>query len=175
MGYLILGFILGVSVSWFWQSQFSRPPAFQQLVHKELAVHGHLGSVSALKKRIEDMEKMLDGLQGASPSLPPADTEPDRAVRPVIASLQGGSYRSAETEGRRDRSRKKRGEVIHLWKEGRPVAEIASHTRLGTGEIELIIALENSAAGDAGTAGVSAAQVPRPLPETMEKIPGEVL
>ncbi len=139
MGYLILGFILGVAVSWFWQVQFSGVPAFQRIMQKELAVNGQLGSVAALKKRLEMMEKQLAEMEKTAKG-----QETIEQQRPDLQVPQSLTGESAVVRPLRPQGATKavnREKVITLWKAGKPVSEIASQSSLGKGEVELIIAM----------------------------------
>ncbi len=145
MGYLIVGFLLGVAVSWFWQSQFSGVPAFQNLMQKELAVNGQIGSVTVLKKRLELMEKQIAGMEN-----PHSSKRDDRLENTEIANNQDSSLQAPVNESKGVVKQLRppviginRDQVIALWKEGKTVTEIASTTRLGKGEIELIISMQD--------------------------------
>jgi hypothetical protein len=59
LGYLVLGLLLGIAGTMVWQKHFSSLPVFQQLMHRELVLNGQLGSIAALKKKLEVMEKRL--------------------------------------------------------------------------------------------------------------------
>lgn len=165
MAYLIIGFLLGVAVSWFWQTQFSGVPAFQQLMQKELAVNGQLGSVTVLKKRLELMEKKLLEMEKSSegatleperPAAVPPVAGEETAVKPEAEALKvvknkKGSVNKTELSERR----KSREKVLTMWKAGEPVNEIAAQTQLGKGEIELVINLkENNMKGKTGNGSV---------------------
>lgn len=139
MGYLILGFILGVAVSWFWQTQFSGVPAFKQLMQKELAVNGQLGSMALLKKKLEKMEKRLEEIDNNLK--PAAGEEPGLPVEGLtVISSRDKTVKKLPVSDRRI----KREEVLKKWNKGLSVGDIAKETDLGIGEIELIIALQKN-------------------------------
>ncbi len=150
---LIIGLLLGIAASWFWQQQFSGAPAFRQLMQKELALNGQLGSISVLKKRLEIMEKRLAELERKpEPCLPvelsagrDADTiriNEKSSNQAASLSVVTGAKKADPEESGAER-KKARNRVLALWKEGQTVAEIASRTGLGKGETELIIALKD--------------------------------
>lgn len=149
MGYLLLGFILGVAVSWFWQAQFSGVPAFKQLMQKELAVNGQLGSLTLLKKKIEVMEKRLEEINKSEKSV----VEEKQAAEEVSGlPAEGLTVISSRDKvinrpGVSDR-RMKREEVLVKWNKNQSIEEIAAETNLGKGEIELIIALQKNQANE---------------------------
>lgn len=151
MGYMIVGFILGVAVSWFWQRQFSDVPVFQKLMQKELAANGQLGSLTVLKKRLESMENKLAELEK-----PEGETSANRDISteeesPASAPARSGDRnRALNNVVRQIRPREKvinRDRVLKLWNEGNHVSEIASRTRMGKGEIELIISMQERIKG----------------------------
>ncbi len=139
MGYLLLGFVLGVAVSWFWQTQFSGVPAFKQLMQKELAVNGQLGTLTLLKKKLEVMEKRLEEIDRS---------EKFAAEEELFLPAEGLTVISSRHNviNRPDKSdrRMKREEVLAKWNKNQSVEEIAAETNLGKGEIELIIALQKN-------------------------------
>lgn len=139
MGYLILGFVLGVAVSWFWQTQFSGVPAFKQLMQKELAVNGQLGSLTLLKKKLELMEKRLEEID-KTPK-PEAGEESNLPLEglTVISSRDNIVKRPPASD-----RRMKREEVLAKWNKGLSAGDIAAETNLGRGEVELIIALQKN-------------------------------
>ncbi len=157
MGYLIVGILLGVAVSWFWQSQFSGAPAFKQLMHKELTVNGQLGSVAVLKKRLEIMENKLLDMEEPSAVIEKAAAVEEKAAAKLpgeIVALPGSGRRSAARLQGADRN-KNRGQVLSMWKDGKAIDDIVTRTLLGKGEIELIIALgENNLKRDSETGRV---------------------
>lgn len=142
MVYLVLGFILGVAASWFWQKQLSAVPAFKQLMQKELAVHGQMGSVAVLKQRIELLEKKLAGMENSR------QEGQGRELAPQVELIAAGASIPAEIERKPGPEKKAadrigtRLKVLELWREGKAAPQIASETRLGQGEVELIIALQ---------------------------------
>ncbi len=159
MGYLILGFFLGVAVSWFWQTQFSGVPAFKQLMQKELAVNGQLGSLNVLKKRMEFMENRLTEIETAAKNKPALSRKASNSM--VVGEDNTESEDQIQLENTRLLSpadslkgvvrplrpqavKINREQVLVLWNEGKSITEIASQTRLGKGEIELIISMQGN-------------------------------
>ncbi len=141
MGYLLLGIVLGIAGTMLWQKQFSNMPVFQQLMHRELALNGQLGSITALKKKLEVMEKRLADME--SKTLPSA--EPPE-VKPPLEVVSNNSFNGTKNvQAKKGDRRLTRGHAIEMWKAGHPLADIASETRLGKGEVELIISLQGSA------------------------------
>ncbi len=148
MGYLVIGFILGVAVSWFWQNQYSGKPAFQQLLKKELVVNGQQGTILTLKKRLEMMEKKLVEIENSAAE---KETEPQEKPEPIYKeksanpalTLINKEYKNARGSNKTERNQH-REKVLTLWKEGNSVTDIASNTGLGKGEIELIISIKSS-------------------------------
>jgi hypothetical protein len=141
LGYLILGLILGIAGTMIWQKQFSSLPLFQQLMQRELALNGQLGSITALKKKLEVMEKRLADMESrASVPIEQAGIKPPLEV---VSNNSFGGTKNLQIS-KVDR-RSTRGQVVEMWKAGHPLAEIASETRLGKGEVELIISLQSSA------------------------------
>ncbi len=141
MGYLFLGLILGIAGTMIWQKQLSNLPVFQQLMQRELALNGQLGSITALKKKLEMMEKRLAEME--SKTAAPVE-QPE--VKPPLEVISSNSFSGTNNiqVSKVDR-RSTRGQVIKMWKAGHPLAEIASETRLGKGEVELIISLQGNA------------------------------
>lgn len=145
MGYLVLGFILGVAVSWFWQTQFSGVPAFKQLMQKELAVNGQLGSVTLLKKKLEIMEKRLYEME-KTPEIFVEEKQELPAEKITAVTDHGDKVISVSRPAKVTKidRRKNREQVLKMWKEGSAVTDIASKTNLGKGEVELIISLQEN-------------------------------
>jgi hypothetical protein len=146
MGYLLLGFILGVAVSWFWQAQFSDLPMFQGLLRKELFNSVSLAALTVLKKRLEIMEKRLTEIENR-PDVEDVVEEQVDTVRPQlnIVAKKGNVYDSSGQVVAKDR-KETRKKVLAMWKTGKTISEIASRNHLGKGEVELIIAMQESAA-----------------------------
>ncbi|GEM_PF-1957959 len=156
MGYLILGFLLGVAVSWFWQTQFSGVPAFKQLMQKELAVNGQLGSVNTLKKRLETLEARFSEME-APTEFKNRSQQPETEHIEKTAGITGAVDRDqvpAETAKgvqksnvvaplRPPATKIDRNKVMSLWHEGKDIAEIASKLNLGKGEVKLIISMQD--------------------------------
>jgi hypothetical protein len=136
---LVLGFLLGIVAGWFLQNRIGKVPAFQQLVDKEMAVNNRAGSVATLKSRLEMLEKRLSEIELKPVSEIPAD--PAELVQ--ISSVLNSRAKSAGSLRAVDR-KKARKQVIAMWDSGKPVADIASYTLLGKGEVELIISLQDS-------------------------------
>lgn len=152
MGYLIIGFLLGVAVSWFWQRQFSDVPVFQKLMHKELAANGQLGSLTVLKKRLELMEKKVAELEkpeveGIEKLEPAAEEKEGPNPEPDPTKKKDRQLSNVVRQIRSPERAIDRNQVLQLWNEGCQVAEIASRTRLGKGEIELIISMQENITG----------------------------
>jgi hypothetical protein len=146
MGYLLLGFVLGVAVSWFWQAQFSDLPIFQGLLRKELFNSSQPGSMTVLKKRLEIMEKRLAEIENRPDTEDVVEEQVD-TVRPQlnIVAKTGIVYDSSGQALVKDR-KETRKKVLAMWKTGKTVSEIASRNYLGKGEVELIIAMQEGAA-----------------------------
>ena len=146
MGYLLLGFILGVAVSWFWQAQFSELPMFQGLLRKELFKSSQPGSVTVLKKRLEIMEKRLTEIENRPGAEDVVEEQAD-AVRPQlnIVAKTGYVYDSSGQIVTKDR-KETRKKVLAMWKTGKTISEIATRNYIGKGEVELIIAMQEGAA-----------------------------
>ncbi len=146
MGYLLLGFILGVAVSWFWQAQFSDLPVFQGLLRKELFNSSQPGSVTALKKRLEVMEKRLTEIENRPDAEDVVEDQVDigRSQLKVVAK-KDNVYDSSEQALVKER-KETRKKVLAMWKTGKTISEIASRNQLGKGEVELIIAMQEGAA-----------------------------
>lgn len=155
MGYLILGFLLGLGAGWFLQNRGVDGRGFSRLVEKELAINGKLGSMSLLKhnlarveERLATLEQVLvphvqgqkelagDSLPQGPPTLLPPDGE---RAQPLLVSTGGRNEERTESAGER---RKKRSRVLVLWYGGSEVDDIARQTGLTRGEVELIIALQ---------------------------------
>lgn len=154
MGYLVIGFILGVAVSWFWQNQHSGKPAFQQLMKKELAANGQMGTVANLKKRLEMMEKRLAEMENSTVDDEAVQKEKPGSVSEGISTgpaltLINKEGKNSNRMGRTERAHNCDKAMLY-WNEGKSVTDIASITGLGKGEIELIVSLKNSS-HDAGT------------------------
>jgi len=154
MGYLVIGFVLGVAFSWFMQNQYSSKPVFQQLMKKELADNGQMGTVENLKKRLVLMEKRLAEMENstvddkAAPKEKPGSTSEGAGSIPSLTLINKEGSNS-ERQGRTDRI-KDCEKVMLYWNKGKSITDIASITGLGKGEIELIVSLKNSK-HDAGT------------------------
>ncbi len=146
MGYLLLGFILGVAVSWFWQAQFSDLPIFQGLLRKELFNNNQPGSITVLKKRLEIMEKRLTEIENRPDTEDTVENQMD-TIRPQlnIVAKTGNVYDSSGQALVKDR-KETRKKVLAMWKTGKTVSEIATRNYLGKGEVELIIAMQEGAA-----------------------------
>ncbi len=146
MGYLLLGFILGVAVSWFWQAQCSDLPIFQGLLRKELFNSSQPGSITVLKKRLEIMEKRLTEIENRPDTEDVVEEQVD-TVRPQlnIVAKTGNVYDSSGQALVKDR-KETRKKVLAMWKTGKTVSEIASRNYIGKGEVELIIAIQEGAA-----------------------------
>jgi hypothetical protein len=146
MGYLLLGFVLGVAVSWFWQAQFSDLPIFQGLLRKEQFNNNQPGSVTVLKKRLEIMEKRLTEIENRPDREDTVDDQVD-TIKPQlnIVAKTGNVYDSSGQVSVKDR-KETRKKVLAMWKTGKTVSEIASRNHLGKGEVELIIAMQEGAA-----------------------------
>ncbi len=148
MGYLVIGFMFGVAVSWFWQNQYSGTPVFQQLMKKELVTNGQQGSVATLKKRLDMMEKKLDELESskvdraAAPEEKPGSFSEDNNTGPTLTLIDKEG--KAARESSKAERRKNCERALLLWREGISVTDIASRTGLGKGEIDLIVSLKNS-------------------------------
>lgn len=140
MGYLLLGLIIGIAGTMIWQKQFSNLPVFQQLMQRELALNGQLGSITVMKKKLEMMEKRLAEMESKtslSAELP--------EVKPMLEVVSNNSFKGSKNiQAKNIDRRSTRGHVIEMWKAGHPLADIASETRLGKGEVELIISLQSS-------------------------------
>jgi len=154
MSYLVIGFILGIAVSWFWQNQYKGTPVFQQLMKKELAVHGQMGTVENLKKRLEQMEKRLlemeksavdDGAVTQAKQEPASDGKKTAPPLTLINKERNNIVKPDRSERIRECDK-----VMIHWNEGKTITDIASITGLGKGEIDLIVSLKNSNL-DAGT------------------------
>ncbi len=143
MGYMVLGFLLGVAVSWFWQRQFSGVPVFQKLLQKELAVNGHLGSLNVIKKRLDFLEHKLSELEkgdGESVEGEQAAVEPGALTgtkEPVKDT--GKVVKPLRPVG----TKIDRQKVLAMWKEGKSAEDIAAGTRMGRAEVELILSLKD--------------------------------
>lgn len=146
MGYLLLGFILGVAVSWFWQAQLSDLPVFQGFLRKELLNNSQPGSVTVLKERLEIMEKRLTEIE-KRPDTEGMDEEQVDTGRPQlnIVAKTGNLYDSSEQAPVKDR-KEIRKKVLAMWKTGKTISEIASRNHIGKGEVELIIAMQEGVA-----------------------------
>ncbi len=141
MSYLLLGFILGIAGTVIWQKQFSNLPVFQQLMQRELALNGQLGSITVLKNKLEVMEKRLAEME--SKTTVSAEQSEEKPLLEVVSNNSFNSNKNVQAK-KGDR-RSTRGHVIAMWKAGHPLADIASETRLGKGEVDLIISLQSSA------------------------------
>lgn len=143
MGYMVLGFLLGVAVSWFWQRQFSGTPVFQKLLQKELAVNGHLGSLNVIKKRLDFLENKLSELEKAGDG---KDEVEQGAVEPGVLT---GTKEPAGDTGKKVKtlrpvgSKIDRRKVLAMWEEGKSAEDIAAGTRMGRAEVELILSLND--------------------------------
>lgn len=146
MGYLLLGFILGVAVSWFWQVQFSDLPMFQGLLRKELFNKSQSGSVTVLKKRLEIMEKRLTEIENRPHVENVIEEQVDLARSQLkVVAKAGNVYGSSGQALAKDRKETKK-KVLAMWKTGKSISEIASRNYLSKGEVELIIAMQEGAA-----------------------------
>jgi hypothetical protein len=146
MGYLLLGFILGVAVSWFWQAQLSDLPVFQGLLRKELFNNNQPGSVTVLKERLEVMEKRLTEIEKRPDTEGVVEEQADTG-RPQlnIVAKTGNFYDSSGQTLVKDR-KEIRKKVLAMWKTGKTISEIASRNHIGKGEVELIIAMQEGTA-----------------------------
>jgi hypothetical protein len=146
MGYLVLGFVLGVAVSWFWQAQFSDLPMFQGLLQKELFNRDQPDSVKVLKKRLEVMEKRLTEIENR-PDVEDVVEERIDTIRPQlnIVAKKSNVYESSGQVVAKER-KETRKKVLAMWKTGKTISEIASRNHLGKGEVELIITMQESVA-----------------------------
>ncbi len=141
MSYLLLGVILGIAGTMIWQKQFSNLPVFQQLMQRELALNGQLGSITALKKKLEVMEKRLVEMESKT-----TFSAEQSEIKPLLEVVSNNNFNSNKNvQAKKSDRRSKRGHVIEMWKAGHPLADIASETRLGKGEVDLIISLQSSA------------------------------
>ncbi len=141
MGYLVLGLILGIAGTMIWQKQFSNLPVFQQLMQRELVLNGQLGSITVLKKKLEVMEKRLAEMESKTS----VSAEQPEVKPPLEVVSNKGFNGSKNVPIKKNDRRSTRKEVIEMWKAGHPSAKIASETRLGKGEVELIISLQGNA------------------------------
>ena len=148
MGYLVIGFVLGVAFSWFMQNQYSSKPVFQQLMKKELADNGQMGTVENLKKRLALMEKRLAEVENSAVEDETIPKEKPGPVSEGIRNVPALSLINKERKstGKPDRVKRNRDceKVMLYWNEGKSITDIASITGLGKGEIELIVSLKNS-------------------------------
>jgi len=141
LGYLLIGLILGIAGTVFWQKQFSGLPVFQQLMQRELALNGQLGSVTVLKKKLEMMEKRLAEMESKA-----STSEKQPEIKPPLEVVSSNNFSGTKNlQAKKADRRSTRGHVIEMWKAGHPLVDIASETRLGKGEVELIISLQSSA------------------------------
>ncbi len=136
MGYLLIGFMMGIIITLLWQKYYKGMPVFQLLMQRELALNGQLGSITALKKRMDQIEKKLANLE-QDIIIPP-----EEEVSAKLEILPGVNHNN-RLKGVAKTDRKiMRRKVLEMWAEGSSVAEIASVTNLGQGEIELIISMQ---------------------------------
>ena len=141
---LIIGFLLGVTVSWFWLSQLKDSSQYQAVLQKELAVNGQLGSITVLKKRLEALENRLAEIDR------PAEAEVVQAGEDrkelTLPLAEGSAFLPPSPTGpakvKSLKQRRNINQVQSLWQEGRALPEIAALTNLAKGEIELIISLQ---------------------------------
>jgi hypothetical protein len=141
LGYLIIGLILGITGTIVWQKQFINLPVFQQLMQRELVLNGQLGSITALKKKLEVVEKRLAEMESKTSA---SAEQPE--VKPMLEVVSNNSFTGSKNiQAKNIDRRSTRGDVIEMWKAGHPLADIAAETRLGKGEVELIISLQSSA------------------------------
>ncbi len=143
MGYLIIGFVLGVTVSWFWQRQFSGVPVFEKLMQKELVVNGQLGSLTVLKNRLDYVERRMAELEQPERALKYPANE-TRALEPqaVPAENANRSGRGVVRQISSVERKVDRSHVLKMWEEGLSLSEIMSRTGRGKGEIELILSMQ---------------------------------
>ncbi len=143
MGYLIIGLVLGVTVSWFWQRQFSGVPVFEKLMQKELAVNGQLGSLKVLKSRLDYVERRLAELEQPERALKCPDNETGTTeFQAVSADNANRSGRSVVRQISSVERKVDRSHVLKMWEEGLSLSEIVSRTGRGKGEIELILSMQ---------------------------------
>jgi hypothetical protein len=139
MAYLIAGLLIGITFTLLWQKYYKGMPVFQLLMQRELALNGQLGSITELKKKLDQIEKRLDNLESDL-----SDAVVREEYSPKLEIVPG--VRSDSQRGGVARPDKKliRGKVLEMWGEGSSITEIASKTSLGQGEIELIISLQGN-------------------------------
>ncbi len=148
MGYLVLGFILGLAAASVWQFRFNKVQPFQQLMQRELVRQGQNdNNMTHLKNRLEMMEQKLAGMEselhpakGEQLSLKPLPiTDPEVASTSLAVPVKLQEVRQERTDRRVIRRR-----VLELWQSGVPVNQIIAETGLARGEVELMINLGGS-------------------------------
>ena len=109
MGYLVLGFILGLAAASVWQFRFNKVQPFQQLMQRELVRQGQNdNNMTHLKNRLEMMEQKLAGMEselhpakGEQLSLKPLPiTDPEVASTSLAAPTRRSSGDSFRTGSR---------------------------------------------------------------------------
>lgn len=113
MGYTLLGFLIGVAVSWFWLYKLSPARRFQHILSQETGKNSFDEQLQPLFQRMEKLEDRFYRLE-------------DSLIN-VRAETAGASAR--------------RGQVIRLKEEGCSPEEIIRNTGLAKGEVELILSL----------------------------------
>lgn len=133
LGCRFLGRILGGrrSFNWFFQ--------------KELGAERLPAAGEALEKRIANLEEQLNKLSGTLAAPLPAEKSGEIAAPPAAVPDQPLHFPGGRAYGGKQlgvNRRAARGNVIALWREGKKIDDIATRTRLGRGEVELIINLQ---------------------------------
>jgi|LSQX01.2.fsa_nt_gb hypothetical protein len=121
-----------------------RPP-FDWLLQRELGAESLPAAAEVLEKRVANLEEELQKLSGARIDSSPADKNDEMAMPLAAAAEQPLLYPGGRAYGGKQpgiNRRAARSNVIALWREGKEIDDIATRTRLGRGEVELIINLQ---------------------------------
>jgi hypothetical protein len=132
MEIFLIGFILGVISCWLWVQHLRGAPEFRQLMHRELFAKRPVAAIVELEKKVAELEssllelkqKAFAGREGLS--APPARSTPEE--KPPQQSGHGGRSK-----------REKRELILALWKNGKPLEDIAASTGMGKGEVDLVV------------------------------------
>ncbi|NMA91940.1 MAG: DUF2802 domain-containing protein [Firmicutes bacterium] len=122
MGYTLLGFLIGVAVSWFWLYKLSPARRFQHILSQETGKNSFDEQLQPLFQRMEKLEDRFYRLEDSLINVRAETAGAARGPGPARASAR-------------------RGQVIRLKEEGCSPEEIIRNTGLAKGEVELILSL----------------------------------
>ncbi|MEW5785282.1 MAG: hypothetical protein AB1767_09460 [Bacillota bacterium] len=141
MEMLIVGLVLGTAAGWFWCRQSRGAPPFKQFLQRELGENRAAASDATLGQRVAELEERLQLLELGSSGNPFAEAAPAQDEPPVLYPGWTPPVKRAGQDKRAERRK-----VLAMWQEGGKIDEIATQTRLGKGEVELIVNLREKAA-----------------------------